>query len=73
MQVFSWGIIAPVQSSSPRRAHRDRGRRVHGHRGADFEGPIGEGTVVGAGAVVTQDVPPRTVVADNPAEVVREL
>lgn len=34
---------------------------------------IGERAVVGAGSVVTRGVPPRTVVAGNPARVVREL
>ncbi len=34
---------------------------------------IGRGAVVGAGSVVTKDVPPRVVVAGNPARVVREL
>ncbi len=32
---------------------------------------IGEGAVVGAGSVVTHDVPPRSIVAGNPARVIR--
>jgi len=34
---------------------------------------IGEGAVVAAGSVVTKDVPPFTIVAGNPAQVVRQL
>ena len=34
---------------------------------------IGEFSIVGAGAVVTKDVPPNTVVAGNPAKILRDI
>jgi maltose O-acetyltransferase len=34
---------------------------------------IGAGTVVGAGGVVTRDLPPGVLAVGNPARVVREL
>jgi acetyltransferase-like isoleucine patch superfamily enzyme len=34
---------------------------------------IGENAIVGAASVVTRDVPPNTIVAGNPARVIREL
>ena len=34
---------------------------------------IGENSIVGAGSVVTRDVPPNTIVAGNPAKVLRSI
>jgi acetyltransferase-like isoleucine patch superfamily enzyme len=34
---------------------------------------IGEGAIVGAGSVVTKDVPPKTIVAGNPARKMRTI
>ena len=34
---------------------------------------IGEESIIGAGSVVTKDIPPNTIVAGNPAKIIREL
>lgn len=34
---------------------------------------IGEGSIVGAGSVVTKDIPPWSIVAGNPAKIIREI
>lgn len=34
---------------------------------------IGESAIIGAGSVVTKDVPPNTIVAGNPAKVIRKI
>jgi acetyltransferase-like isoleucine patch superfamily enzyme len=34
---------------------------------------IGENSIVGAGSLVTKDVPPNTIVAGNPSRILRKL
>jgi acetyltransferase-like isoleucine patch superfamily enzyme len=34
---------------------------------------IGENSIIGAGSVVTSDVPPNVIVAGNPAKILRKL
>jgi acetyltransferase-like isoleucine patch superfamily enzyme len=50
-----------------------RGARVGGGAVVCPGVEIGEEAFVGAGAVVTKDVPPRTVVVGNPARVIRDV
>ncbi len=61
-------------SHVPRKPVRIREKAWIGARAIIAKGvEIGEGGVVAAGAVVTRNVEPYTVVAGNPARVVREL
>jgi acetyltransferase-like isoleucine patch superfamily enzyme len=34
---------------------------------------VGENAIVGAGSVITKDVPPNTIVAGNPARIMRQV
>jgi acetyltransferase-like isoleucine patch superfamily enzyme len=34
---------------------------------------IGQGSVIGAGSVVTRDIPPGVIAAGNPARVIKEV
>ena len=34
---------------------------------------IGENAIIGAGSIVTKDVPPKTIVAGNPAQIIRKI
>lgn len=69
-----------LEQAPPSRA-AERGRTIHignnvwiGFDSCVLPGVrIGDGSVVGARSVVTEDVPPLTVVAGNPARVIRTL
>jgi serine acetyltransferase len=57
-----------------REARHNRSKCMSLRRGMILKGfTIGADAVVGAGAFVTRDVPPQSVMAGNPARVTREL
>ena len=67
----------PSWRSTERNASPNRGARTFANFGyvcLDVaEVTIGENTVVGAGSIVTKDLPANVVAVGNPARVVREI
>ena len=67
-------IVLAHDMTRAKRAHTRIGRHCFIGAGAVLLPgvSIGDGSIVAAGAVVTRDVPPRSIVAGSPARVVRE-
>lgn len=66
-------VFVPAEAGNGARAAQLSDEVSIGSNATLFPVSIGAGSVVGAGAVVTDDVPARVVVAGNPAVVIREL
>lgn len=66
--------LYPISNDSDwklKRTQVERGVSV-GNNATILPVVIGKGSLVGAGSVVTKDIPPHTVVAGNPAKVLRK-
>jgi acetyltransferase-like isoleucine patch superfamily enzyme len=71
---FSKGIFPDVYSNIPNSPVVIKDSVWIGVSSVVLKGvTIGEGAVIGAGSVVTKDVPPWTIVAGNPARIIREI
>lgn len=69
------GHSAPLAASSATKSNIEIGRNVWIGAQANIIGNvrIGDGAIIGAGTLVTRDVPPYTICAGNPMRVVRRL
>lgn len=67
--------VLPPGTSSPERERTRicRGASIGSNATILSNLTIGERAIVGAGSVVTRDVPPRAIVAGNPAKILRYL
>jgi len=71
---FSRGIFPDVYSNIPNSPIVIQDSVWIGVNSVILKGvTLGEGSVIGAGSVVTKDVPPYTIVAGNPARIIREI
>lgn len=74
-------IVTESHPENPDHRHNVYGRAIHIKRGAWIGASatilpgvtIGENAIIGAGSVVTKDVPDNTIVVGNPAKPVREI